>query len=63
MCGITGWCALFVAVVNTQELVVYRGELVALVSVHVRASLLDIDRFLHFPFDPVRFSAEDLRVS
>ena len=42
MSEITGWCALFVVIVNTQELVVYRGELVAVVSVHVRASLLDV---------------------
>ena len=35
-------------VVNTQELVVYRGEVVALVSVHVGASLLDVDGLLTF---------------
>ena len=59
----TGWCALFVVVVNTQELVIYRGELVALVSVHVGASLFDVYGLFYFPFYPVLFSTKNPGVS
>ena len=48
----TGWLFVFSAV-HTQELVVHRGELVALVSVHVWVLFSDVYRFLDLPFYPV----------
>jgi hypothetical protein len=53
----TGWLAVFV-VVNTQELVVHRWKLVALVSVHVRVSLSYIYGLFDFSSQPVLLSAQ-----
>ena len=62
MSEFTGWCALFVVVVNTQEFVVYRGKLVALVSVHVGASLFDVYGLFYFPFYPDLFSTKNQKM-
>lgn len=50
-------------VVNTQELIVHRGELVALVTVHVGVLLPDVYGFLDLPLYPVWLSTQYLGVA